>query len=444
MKTSANKIIILIGCLLVRIAWAQDIDENALFSSDNTLMESSKSLEEDVGQIFEKEGVSFSGRLIARGVYSISREYLRDGGFDTNQLINTSEGDFFVDVRLKNGVKGFVNYAIENMAQDNGSFTTPYNGMTPDADPAEDTSEFQMEDTTKEFFIDANANRKVYFRIGKQVLKWGRTYFWNPTDFINIEKRNFLDMNRYREGVYGTKIQIPFGSQKNLYAFINFTSSDNLNDTGYALKYEFLINSTELSFSSWRKNDTGYAWGFDVSTNLMGFDLNSEVSLYHQYNHLFIEVDGDKADLINEKDEESVRLSFGITRTFDYEINDQISLTYEFFYNENGYDENIFDNMNAVILLIANDLYEPNTHGKYYSALFGSIYKYPTPDMTLTMSILSNLSDGSAIIVPGFTYEPVDHFTLAFNMNCFTGPEKAEYTIQGSAMAWDLSVELEF
>ena len=29
---------------------------------------------------------------------------------------------------------------------------------------------------------------KIYFRTGKQVLKWGRSYFWNPTDLINVEK----------------------------------------------------------------------------------------------------------------------------------------------------------------------------------------------------------------------------------------------------------------
>jgi hypothetical protein len=37
----------------------------------------------------------------------------------------------------------------------------------------------------KEFFIDTNLRQKVYFRMGKQVLKWGQGYFWNPSDLLH-------------------------------------------------------------------------------------------------------------------------------------------------------------------------------------------------------------------------------------------------------------------
>lgn len=461
LKTSVNKnrywtILLLASVLFLRVAWAQDIDENELFSNDSSLIESNEHLEQDVGKSFDKESVAFSGRLMTRGVYYMSRSWLYEkGSSDTNQLSNTSEGDFFIDARLKNGVKGFVNISIETI----GHEFDPLKAMGEETSDTEDP-ESDMKETAKEFFIDANIERKAYFRIGKQVLKWGRTYFWNATDFINIEKRDFLDMNRYREGVYGTRVHLPFGSQKNIYLFMNFSSAEDTDDVALAAKYEFLIKNSEFSLSAWNKRGTGNAVGFDFSTNLFGMYVNSEACLYHQDTYFRIVGKGDALALKEEKNKESVRLSFGFTKMFDYELSDRISLTYEFFYNGTGYEENVFDDVasayekyvsddvsDAELSLfneLYNELYEPNYHGKYYSAFFGSINKYPIPDMTVNLNILSNMSDGSFVIVPGFSYEPVDHFTVSFNLDFFGGPENTEYTFMNSGIACDLLIELQF
>lgn len=427
---------------------ADTVDEEALFSGEGALIESDASLRQDVSKSLDKESVTFSGRVAVRGLYHMSREWLYEkGSFDTNQLSNTSEGDFFLDVRLKNGVKGYVNAAIETTAQESMFFKG--NGI---GTPSEQTSKTATDDGwgndtkegVKEFFIDANAGRKAYFRIGKQVLKWGRTYFWNPTDFINIEKRDFLDMNRYREGVYGARLHVPFGSRRNIYFFTNFSSADNTDGVAMAGKYEWLIKNTEVSLSSWRKSGSGRAFGFDFSTTLFGMFVNSETSFYHQDEFRSIKGRGDKAVLKKEKNQDSIRVSAGVTKTFDYDLKDRISFTYELFYNGAGYDENIFTDEKATLLLLLNDLYEPNHHGKYYSALFGAINKYPLPDMTMNLNIISNMGDGSFVIVPGFSYEPVDHFILWLNLDIFAGPENAEYTFMNNGIAWDFALEIQF
>lgn len=393
--------------------------------------------------IFEKESVSFSGKLIARGMYFVNRDWLFDeGDFADNRLLNYSEADFLIDVRLKNGMKGFINLTAQSLAQEDKEL----NSLRKESD---DTSNNNLEDNLKEFFIDANYRRKAYFRIGKQVLKWGRTYFWNPNDFINIEKHNFMDMYRLREGIYGSRAHFPLGSQKNIYLFMNFSSADNLDDVAFSAKYEFLINSTEIALSSWNKRGHGRALGCDFSTRIFNFDINSEISLYHKDNHYYIELNETTAVLAKEKNKNSIRLSLGITKTFDFQINDQIILTYEFFFNQAGYEENIFKNEYANFLisfydLLDPDFYEPNYHSKFYSAVFASINKYPTPKSTVLLNILSNTSDGSFIVSPGFSYEPVDYFNILFNVNIFAGPENREYTREGFGISFDFSVELQF
>lgn len=446
LKISANNICLLSLLFLFisgTVVFSEDIDEDALFSGDDTFIESGQNLKEDVDLFLEKESMAFSGRLLARGIFAMNRDWLlEDGDWDENALSNYSEADFFLDVRLKKGVKGFVNLGIENAAQDQA-----YLVSDPGADPEEE-AEDDFEETLKEFFIDANANRKVYFRIGKQVLKWGRTYFWNPTDFINIEKREFLDMYRYREGVYGARVHVPFGARQNIYMFMNCSEADNADDVGAAFKYEFLIKNTEASFSSYIKRHVGHAFGVDISYRLLGVDVNSEVSFFNEDHHLYVDIMDGSPLIMEDEDKGSLRLSIGIAKTFDYKLNDRISLIYEFFYNEAGYDKNIFKNDAAVLLLFFNDedeiLYEPNYHGRFYSALFFSIDKYPVPDMMINLSALNNMSDRSFVLVPGLSYSPVDHFTLTFNINIFAGPEKAEYTYEGTAVAADLSVEIEF
>ena len=61
----------------------------------------------------------------------------------------------------------------------------------------------------------------MYFRAGKQVLKWGTGYFWNPTDLINIEHRSFTNTNALLHGVFGLRSDVVFSPNWHLYTFLN-------------------------------------------------------------------------------------------------------------------------------------------------------------------------------------------------------------------------------
>ncbi|MBF0204465.1 MAG: hypothetical protein HQK67_09165 [Desulfamplus sp.] len=138
---------------------------------------------------------------------------------------------------MKDGYKAF------------GSFELKHDASVNEGKSGDDKTTF----STKELFADFNFNRNIYLRAGKQVLSWGQCYLWNPTDMINVENKSFLHKLEAREGTYGIKGHIPFGTAVNIYGFANLEDADEGGDVAGAGKFEFLVNGTEMAFSAWAK-----------------------------------------------------------------------------------------------------------------------------------------------------------------------------------------------
>ena len=105
---------------------------------------------------------------------------------------------------------------------------------------------------------------------GKQVLKWGTGYFWNPTDLINIEHRSFTNTNALLQGVFGLRSDVVFSPNWHLYTFLNLNGVQaDATDAAFAARSEFLVGSTEFAVSSWLKWGKVPVFGADLSTPLV-------------------------------------------------------------------------------------------------------------------------------------------------------------------------------
>ena len=182
---------------------ADEVDENALFG-DKPVVEQKSYEKKDVDAEQNEMRVGFSGSLTSVYSYSATRRFLQGKGTEGNVFGPSIEGTGYLDVRLPEADKGF------------GAFDVVY-------DPVEEKTEYSM----PELFVDFNIGKKVYFRTGKQVVQWGRCYLWNPTDLINVEKKSFADKIGPREGTYGIKAHVPFGTALNLYGFALTVKTDN-------------------------------------------------------------------------------------------------------------------------------------------------------------------------------------------------------------------------
>ncbi|MFH2131317.1 MAG: hypothetical protein ABIK68_13160 [bacterium] len=450
MKKTAIRFICLVLILFPLPVWADDpaTKESDPFSrseedmfSNSTSVEAVEGLKDNtITDKFDQGTFGFSGELRGTAGYTFATDRAKAdtsvyGHTDAHAI--TLDGDILFDARWRYGIK---------------FFSDVYLTYTPVKETGRDDrflsdEEDDYDTLVREAFGDVNIAQKVYFRIGKQTLKWGKGYFWNPTDLISTDKKDFNDIEARREGAYGIKIQIPFGTGLNLYSFIDTTDTDEYSDSAFAGKVEFLVlDNTELSFSAWTKKAYQPVYGFDFST--YGFDTQwrGELSLSKGGNrHYLVNENGTWVDQYD-PDEMIVQMVWGFTKKVDIgDITDRLSLTGEFLINPKGYEENMLARtpltlpggiqMTGVTLreLFLSRYYTPNYYGKTYAAFFASYsHLLDMADLTLSANGIANISDGSSVIATNLNYNLTFDTLLTLTVSTNLGPDDREYTFTGN------------
>jgi hypothetical protein len=442
-------IVICVGTLLqfsnTVFAEGEEINEDEIFSSSDTVVNQEQVVKDNVDSELKDNHIGFSGQISANiGYYNDVKYYDDSTGSlkqlkDSDVLSNMMESDLFMDIRLKQGVKGFLSV---------GGQYYPALSKSEEAKLGADSTKDYYSGEIKEFFVDTNLQNKIYFRIGKQVLKWGQGYYWNPTDLINIEKKSFTDMDSIREGTYGIKTQVPFGVKQNIYLFTDMQNTSDPGAVAQAAKYEFLVGGTEMSISAWAKEGNKPVFGYDFTGRLGDVDLRGEMSLRDGSEYTLIDY-----DTLSSKDLSGQiipQICLGFTKAFDQgDIKDRISLTGEFYYNQAGYERNIVKRVidsgdtNAQAQLLSS--YNPYQNSKYYMALFSSVSKFWGPDTAFNFNVIANLVDNSAFLVTGLSYAPtINNITIDFNIGCHVGDKYSEATLLGERYYLKLVTTIKF
>lgn len=462
--------VILLFCFSADCFSSDDLDMENLFSSDEFFVETEELEDDSVSSELEDRSLNFSGSLEFRSRYTtksddytlktifidyvellpdeIREQYQTtiDKIIDANHIgkdhwfNSTMTANLLMDVRLLENSRGFIN--LDAIYYPHG-----YSEYHIATDENQNTIEIEEEKNSdyvlKEIFIDANMEKKVFFRAGKQVLQWGRGYFFNPTDLINIEKKKFLDMDANREGTYGIKAHVPFGVKYNIYGFIDMgTEEEDTDDFAYAAKFEFLLDKTELSLSAWNKTKLDPVFGFDFSSRIGSFDIIGELSLTSKET-----VNRVNNDFTITKTEDTwvPRCSIGFAKSLDFnDINDRITIASELYYNHAGYSENIFDDPAKVTTLFANNLYSLYNHSTYYGIIFAEYKKLFITDLTLSLSGLGNFTDNSGIVMTQLKYTPLYDFTLECSLSSTLGDGDCEYTFTGDQTSVEFVAKIFF
>lgn len=396
---------------------AAEVNENDMFSNQDMITEQKAEAGPAIAE--QKKTIGFSGEITSAMVDVVSSTGAK------NSLYTYSVANIFLDVRLKNDVKAFVNLETTYLSQRKAT-----------------------EVALRELFFDFNYARRVYFRTGKQVLQWGRCYLWNPTDLINIEKKPFIRKIGYREGAYGMKFHAPFGTKYNIYGFIDTGNASYEEDIGGALKFEFLLGGTEMAFSGWAKNNYNGVFGYDISSRLGDIDIAGEASASYGDNTRHIREQSGVLDIYRKTGEWIPRASVNLSKGFRVgNFNDRLTVTSEFFYNHTGYEDDVFGDGTVYAFstpvglsmtgtkreyLLGNGLYDPNYSSKYYGALFISLGRFIITDMTLNANYIRNCNDGSGILSTGVSYKDLNDLSAGLLVNSYIGPGEREYTYSGA------------
>ena len=284
----------------------------------------------------------------------------------------------------------------------------------------------------KEFFVDFNAANTVYFRAGKQVLQWGTGYFWNPTDLINIEHKSFTNLTALLDGVFGLRTDVVFAREFHLYTFLNLNNATDVTGAAFAARTEFLLGTFEFGFSGWFKPNKIPVFGTDFTTPLFwSLNMTGEASFSWGDNQDKMDTSG---TIYSIRDRLVPKVDIGLSRSFDAgDVQDRIMVNAEFFYNDSGYDQNMFQALSgnpALATFLTGGYYQPGYYGKYYGAFFVTINQFIIHDMTLSVSGLGNFSDLTGIALVMLGYTPVNNFELDLQVGTYIlGANNGEYTV---------------
>ncbi len=265
-----------------------------------------------------------------------------------------------------------------------------------------------------EFHYSFDVGKKLFFRIGNQLVAWGPSLVWSPVDFINLERATSLSELDVRKGKSGFRVHVPF-QKANLFAFADFsgmtatgTYGDPLKTVNLGGRADLTVSDFEFGLTAYGGNSATPRFGADASGRLLGTTVYGEfaVSPY--------------ADFSGAK----VMASAGFSRTLD-ELK-RWTLSAEGFYNSEGKDLSSLA-LPAYLALPANEsanLYQ----GMWYAWASLQADELGSKYLTTTVSGLANLQDGSYTVklAEAFAFPRAVPFT--FSVAYSGGGKDKEFT----------------
>jgi hypothetical protein len=265
-----------------------------------------------------------------------------------------------------------------------------------------------------------------------------------------VEKPVFTQRIYSREGTYGLKMSIPFGTAVNLYGFADMYKMEKAGDMGGALKLEYLLGNTEMSLSCWGKKGYNPVGGYDFSTRILGWDILGEATLSHGSNMDRVRVVNGELETYRENGQWIAKACLDLGREFDgSDIPDRYSVKFEFFYNGAGYSHNVLSDTDRYIYNMQDpsnpaatipvpatraeymqyeNIYQMNYLSRYYAALFTTVNRLFISELAFSLNGVANLTDYSYIVSAGLTYKDINDFQASLTVNNYIGRENREYT----------------
>lgn len=419
--------------LLPSLLAAQEVDENELFGSTDTVVSADTLKSAKTDEDLAKRHFGVSGTVKSVNEYQASTDYVQDGDTSRNRFTPYVVAALTADAR-QGTTKAIANADVI------------YDGRT-------DESSYEL----RELFVQFNLASRLYFTVGKQVLAWGRCMLWNPTDLVNAEKLHFTEQIGSREGAGGLKLHIPFGTRVNLYGFASTEGADDLTGVKGAGKIEFTAGGTEAALSAFGRDGEYPVAGADISTRLGPIDVRGEAAYHHRdrYDRV-LETAG---MLTTERDERRfVRAALNLGKSFDLlEKPDRLSVNLEGYYNGAGEKHNrlkderiyLFDRPVTVddgagntatlaageykAYLLGRELYEENGYSRWYAAAFITIDDFITSDITLGVNTLCNIAQRSFASNIALDYQDITDFLAGASVTAYYGDTGTEYTAAGRA-----------
>ncbi|PKL07104.1 MAG: hypothetical protein CVV53_01045 [Spirochaetae bacterium HGW-Spirochaetae-9] len=276
--------------------------------------------------------------------------------------------------------------------------------------------------TLTEIYYSFDIRKVLFARLGNQLIAWGPSKIWSAVDFINLEKADAFQSIDLRVGKPGLRLHVPMESS-NLFAFADFSGTvksgvpqDIIESTNLGFRYDRSLAGFEFGFTGYFGSGIQGRGGFDFSGRALGSTIYGEVAFlpaYDAYDFSWSAVAG-------------VERKLGDLR--------KVTLSGEFFYNAEGMDDESGYPAPPVYFL-------PTYVGKYYGYLGLSWDDLFSPDLSTSVSLLANLSDGSvsARLTESVALKGIPPFSVILGWT--GGGEKKAFTYYSGDSSLSLTIQ---
>ena len=299
-----------------------------------------------------------------------------------------------------------------------------------------------------ELHYSFDIGKKLFVRLGNQLISWGPSRVWSPVDFINLEQEDAFATVDTRTGKPGLRLHVPF-SRANVFAFADFdnlvtevttpggssasmVAGDPLDLVNLGGRVDFTAAAFEFGLTGYGGNGTRFKAGLDASGRLLGSTIYGEAALYPAYDEL----------------EQVLRASAGFSRTLgDLKT---WTLAAEAMYNSTGDD--LSGLSTTEYLALPSESRRPLYQGMWYGYASLAAAELVGPDVGATLSALVNFSEMSfrLTLSTSFSFPDAVPFSLSLALAGSTAGgdavERTEFTrfAGNGALSLAASTRLDF
>ncbi len=326
--------------------------------------------------------------------------------------------DIFLDSRPNDRLRNYVRGRLQH------DFT-----IIPDSTNAYGQTMKQTRVQLDQFWLKFDIVQKLFITLGRQPVRWGVGKLWNPSDFLNQERKDPFAIFDQRLGLGLVKFHLPIESLGwNFYTIANFDQAATTQNIGGAFRAEFLYEQTEVSLSSAIRHNQPFSSGISVSSGLGPIDLKAEWSLYKNIKRKFWEgnFDFNLLEFPAEVSKEEKWLSqtlIGFELPWGYNDNDQVIFGVEYFYNQLGYtDDSLYP------WLMYQKSFVPLYIGRHYAGLYSVLLDpFDFNDSTIIITAIGNLNDKSYMTRIQHTLQTLTYLDITSYVNYHFGNEGGEF-----------------
>ncbi len=283
-----------------------------------------------------------------------------------------------------------------------------------------------MEDyTIYELFSDFNWKERLFFRLGKQKIKWGVGYFFSPADTINLTTIDPENVDAEKEGPLAFKTQFSF-SKHNLYFYIIADDITRPDELAYAPKIEFVVGPVETGIGFYFKKNSAPRGIVTLTIPVFEIDFFGELALSYGSDRNFVHSNGTS---YKQKKRAFCSTTLGLSY-FNTDLD--LYIVGQYYYNGEGY-RNSDKYSTALALMGMNriNLKDVSFFGRHYGAFSINWDKIFESDVGISLYWIGNFNDGSGQVLPSFDWDPFKHVTLSLSFPFFYGEVMDEFTPQG-------------